>query len=55
MSRGLAYLLNLTPHGVAVLPTISTYLSYFQGMILGLGVTFEVRMTFAAVLPGGSR
>ena len=42
MSRGLAYLLNLTPHGVMVLPTISTYLGYFQGMILGFGVTFEL-------------
>jgi sec-independent protein translocase protein TatC len=42
MSRGLHYLLNLTPHGVMVLPTISTYLSYFQGMILGFGVTFEL-------------
>jgi sec-independent protein translocase protein TatC len=42
MSRGLAYLLNLTPHGVAVLPTIATYLSYFQGMILGFGLTFEL-------------
>jgi sec-independent protein translocase protein TatC len=42
MSRGLHYLLNLTPHGVLVLPTISTYLSYFQGMILGFGVAFEL-------------
>jgi sec-independent protein translocase protein TatC len=42
MSRGLRYLLNLAPHGVAVLPTISTYLSYFQGMILGFGVAFEL-------------
>jgi sec-independent protein translocase protein TatC len=42
MSRGLAYLLNLTPHGVTVLPSISTYLSYFQGMILGFGVAFEL-------------
>jgi sec-independent protein translocase protein TatC len=42
MSRGLHYLLALAPHGVAVLPTISTYLSYFQGMILGFGVTFEL-------------
>jgi sec-independent protein translocase protein TatC len=40
MSRGLAYLLNLTPHGVTVLPSISAYLSYFQGMVLGFGVTF---------------
>jgi sec-independent protein translocase protein TatC len=42
MSRGLHYLLNLTPHGVMALPTISTYLSYFQGMILGFGVAFEL-------------
>lgn len=42
MSRGLHYLLSLAPHGVAVLPTISTYLSYFQGMILGFGVAFEL-------------
>jgi sec-independent protein translocase protein TatC len=42
MSRGLAYLLNLTPHGVAALPTISTYLSHFRGTIRGFGVTFEL-------------
>ena len=42
MSRGLHYLLSLAPHGVMVLPTISTYLSYFQGMILGFGVAFEL-------------
>jgi len=42
MSRGLRYLLGLAPHGVAVLPTITTYLSYFQGMILGFGLTFEL-------------
>src|SRR5271165_4163045 len=42
MSRALHYLLNLTPHGVMVLPTIPTYLSYFQGMILGFGVAFEL-------------
>lgn len=42
MSRGLHYLLNLAPHGVMVLPSIPTYLSYFQGMILGFGVAFEL-------------
>ena len=42
MSRGLRYLLNLAPHGVVVLPSIATYLSYFQGMILGFGVAFEL-------------
>jgi len=42
MSRGLQYLFGLTPRGVAVLPSISTYLSYFQGMILAFGVAFEL-------------
>ena len=42
MSRGLHYLLSLAPHGVMMLPTISTYLSYFQGMVLGFGVAFEL-------------
>jgi sec-independent protein translocase protein TatC len=42
MSRGLHYLLGLTPHGVSVLPTIPTYLSYFQAMILGFGLAFEL-------------
>jgi len=42
MSRGLRYLLGLTPHGVSNLPTITTYLSYFQAMILGFGLAFEL-------------
>jgi sec-independent protein translocase protein TatC len=42
MSRGLAYLLSLTPHGVLNLPPVSTYLSYFFGMILGFGLAFEL-------------
>jgi sec-independent protein translocase protein TatC len=42
MSRGLQYLLGLAPHGVLVLPSIDTYLSYFQGMILGFGLAFEL-------------
>jgi sec-independent protein translocase protein TatC len=42
MSRGLRYLLGLAPHGVLVLPSIDTYLSYFQGMILGFGLAFEL-------------
>ena len=40
MSRGLRYLLGLTPSGV--LNSIDTYLSYFQGMILGFGLAFEL-------------
>jgi sec-independent protein translocase protein TatC len=42
MSRGLRYLLGLTPRGVINLPSIDTYLSYFQGMILGFGLAFEL-------------
>jgi sec-independent protein translocase protein TatC len=42
MSRGLRYLLGLTPNGVLNLPSIDTYLSYFQGMILGFGLAFEL-------------
>jgi sec-independent protein translocase protein TatC len=42
MSRGLRYLLGLSPKGVLVLPSIDTYLSYFQGMILGFGLAFEL-------------
>lgn len=42
MSRGLAYLLSLTPHGVLNLPPVSTYLGYFFGMILGFGLAFEL-------------
>src|SRR6201992_2739836 len=42
MSRGLRYLLGLTPRGVLNLPSIDTYLSYFQGMILDSGLAFEL-------------
>jgi sec-independent protein translocase protein TatC len=42
MSRGLRYLLGMAPGQVLVLPGIDTYLSYFQGMILGFGLAFEL-------------
>jgi sec-independent protein translocase protein TatC len=42
MSRGLRYLLGMAPGQVLVLPSIDTYLSYFQGMILGFGAAFEL-------------
>jgi sec-independent protein translocase protein TatC len=42
MSRGLTFLLGLTPQGVNVLPSISTYLGYVLAMILGFGLTFEL-------------
>jgi sec-independent protein translocase protein TatC len=42
MSRGLKYLLGLSPSGVAVLPSFDTYLSYFTGMVVGFGIAFEL-------------
>ncbi len=42
MSRGLAYLLHLTPSGVLNLPPVSTYLGYFIAMLLGFGLAFEL-------------
>jgi sec-independent protein translocase protein TatC len=55
MSRGLGYLLGLTPSGVANLPQVSTYLSYFVAMILGFGLALElplamVILSFARIL-----
>ncbi len=42
MSRGLAYLLHLTPDSVLNLPPVSTYLGYFWAMLLGFGLAFEL-------------
>jgi sec-independent protein translocase protein TatC len=55
MDRGLHFLLGLTPHGVTVLPEISTYLGYFLAMMLGFGLTFElplavVMLNYARIL-----
>jgi len=55
MSRGLRFLLGLAPHGVLVLPSISTYLGYVMAMVLGFALTFElplvlVVLNFARVL-----
>ncbi|HEY1918186.1 MAG TPA: twin-arginine translocase subunit TatC [Streptosporangiaceae bacterium] len=55
MNRGLTFLLGLTPHGVTVLPTITTYLGYVTAMILGFGLTFElplavVMLNYARIL-----
>ena len=41
MSRGLQYLLGLAPARL-VLPSVSTYLSYFTAMLLGFGLAFEL-------------
>jgi sec-independent protein translocase protein TatC len=42
MSRGLGYLLGLTPNGVNNFIQVPTYLSYFVAMILGFGLAFEL-------------
>jgi len=42
MSRGLKYLFSLAPGGIAVYPTVNNYLNYFQAMILGFGLAFEL-------------
>jgi len=42
MSRGLRYLLALAPSGIQIIPTVSNYLSYFQAMLLGFGLAFEL-------------
>ena len=42
MSRGLRYLLGLAPGHVLVLPSVSTYLSYFTALLLGFGLAFEL-------------
>jgi sec-independent protein translocase protein TatC len=42
MSRGLRYLLGLTPGNVTNLPTVSTYLGYVEAMVLGFGLAFEL-------------
>ncbi len=42
MSKGLRYLLALVPHGVSVMANVPSYLSYFEAMIIGFGLAFEV-------------
>ncbi len=49
MSRGLTFLLGLTPTGVNVLPSISTYLGYVMAMILGFGLTFELPLALVVL------
>jgi sec-independent protein translocase protein TatC len=53
MSRGLKYLLNLTPHGVLNLPTVDTYLSYVMAMVLGFGLAFELPLALVMLNMAG--
>jgi sec-independent protein translocase protein TatC len=53
MSRGLHYLLGLTPGGVANLPSFDTYLGYFTGMIVGFGIVFELPLVIVMLNVAG--
>ena len=58
MSRGLRFLLSLTPHGVRPLITIDTYFGYVMAMLLIFGIAFElpliiVILNLAGVLSHG--
>jgi sec-independent protein translocase protein TatC len=53
MSRGLRYLLNLTPAGVINLPTVDTYLSYVMAMLLGFGLAFELPLALVLLNMAG--
>lgn len=53
MSRGLRYLLGLTPVGVANLPTVDTYLGYVMAMLLGFGLAFELPLALVMLNMAG--
>ena len=53
MGRGLHYLLGLAPHGVGVLPSFDTYLSYFTGMMVGFGLVFELPLVIVMLNMAG--
>jgi sec-independent protein translocase protein TatC len=53
MGKGLKYLLGLSPHGVAVLPSFDTYLSYFTGIIVGFGIAFELPLVLVMLNVAG--
>jgi sec-independent protein translocase protein TatC len=53
MSRGLGYLLGLTPDGVNNFIQVPTYLSYFVAMILGFGLAFELPLAMVMLSLAG--
>jgi sec-independent protein translocase protein TatC len=53
MSRGLRYLLGLTPNRVVNLPPVSTYLGYFNAMLLGFGLAFELPLAMVILNRAG--
>ena len=53
MSRGLGYLLGLTPDGVNNFIQVPTYLNYFVAMILGFGLAFELPLAMVILSLAG--
>ncbi|MGE5291628.1 MAG: twin-arginine translocase subunit TatC [Micromonosporaceae bacterium] len=53
MSRGLNFLLGLTPHGVGALPSVDTYLGYAMAMLLIFGLAFELPLALVILNFGG--
>lgn len=53
MSRGLKFLLGLTPSGITNLPTIDTYLSYVLAMLLIFGLAFELPLAMVMLNMAG--
>jgi sec-independent protein translocase protein TatC len=53
MSRGLKYLLGITPTGIINLPSVDTYLGYFMAMLLGFGIAFELPLALVLLNMAG--
>jgi sec-independent protein translocase protein TatC len=53
MSRGLKYLLGLTPPHVVNLPPVSAYLGYFNAMVFGFGLAFELPLAMVILNRAG--
>jgi sec-independent protein translocase protein TatC len=53
MSRGLRFLIHLTPHGVLILPTVDTYFGYVTAMLLGFGLAFELPLALVMLNMAG--
>jgi len=53
MSRGLKFLLGLTPGGITNLPTVDTYLGYVLAMLLIFGLAFELPLAMVTLNMAG--
>jgi sec-independent protein translocase protein TatC len=53
MSKGLHYLLGLSPTGTNVMPSVDSYISYLVGMLVGFGVAFELPLVLVMLNMAG--